>query len=317
MRKSWLSSLFRKEQYIRAVDTISFDVQKGEILGLAGESGCGKTTTGKLIVGLIKPTEGHVYYEGEDISLIKGRAQLLKLRSKVQMIYQDPYRSLSPRLSVYDLICEPLRFHKIVNTKAEMNKKVLEVLDLTGLPADKEFLSKRPPHLSGGQRQRVEIARRLVLNPNLLVADEPVSMLDASVKGSLINLLLDLKEKLDLTLVLITHDISVAWHLCNRVAVMYLGKIMEIGDVETVIKTPDHPYTRALISAVPTLDPEKKSYLEVDKRISGILSTSFVEIPSGCRFHPRCTFRMEKCMKVEPELLDLAKDHKVACHLYS
>ena len=312
-----LASFLLKQLYIRAVDNISFDVKKAEVLGLVGESGCGKTTTGKLIIGLIEPTGGHVYFEGKDVFAIKKKAERMKLRREMQMIYQDPYKSLSPRLNVHDLISEPLKFHKIANTKAEIKEKVKQVLEITGLPTGKEFLSKNPPQLSGGQRQRVEIARRLIINPKLLVADEPTSMVDASVKGSLINLLLDLKEKLSLTLILITHDLSIAWQLCDRIAVMYLGKIVEIEDTEGVIKNPLHPYTKALISAVPTLDPETKCYLDIDKKISGMISTSSVDIPEGCRFYPRCNYRTEKCTKTEPELLNVGKDHKVACHLYN
>jgi oligopeptide/dipeptide ABC transporter ATP-binding protein len=241
---------------------------------------------------------------------------MLKFRREIQIIYQDPYKSLSPRLNIYDLISEPLKFFKITATKTEIKEKVKEILEVTGLPLENEFMFKHPLQLSGGQRQRVEIARRLILNPKFLVADEPVSMLDASVKGSILNLLADLKKKFNLTVLLITHDLSIAWHLCDRIEVMYLGKIVEIGSTEDVVREPLHPYTKALMSVVPTLDPQTKAYIDIEKKISGMVSSA-ANVPSGCRFHPRCNYKTARCVDVEPEPVNVGKDHKVICHLYN
>jgi len=267
-------------------------------------------------VRLIKPTSGHVYFEGKDLFTIKKRSQIMKFRREIQIIYQDPYKSLSPGFKIYDLISEPLKFYKITVTKTETKEKVKEIVEVVGLPLENEFMFKHPLQLSGGQRQRVEIARRIILNPKFLVADEPVSMLDASAKGSILNLLADLKKKFNLTVLLITHDLSTAWHLCNRIEVMYLGKIVEIGNIEEVIRDPLHPYTKALISAVPTLDPQTKAYMNMGKKISGMISSA-ANVPSGCRFHPRCNYKMARCDNIEPELVNVGKNHKVGCHLYN
>jgi len=303
-------SMFTPKKSVKAVDDISFKVKTGEIFGLIGESGCGKTTTGRLVLRLIEPTDGKVYFEGEDIFSMDNK-KLLEYRRKAQIIFQDPFGSLSPRSTILGLVSEPLVIHKICN-KSEVKKRVIEILDKVGLPTTQEFLTKRPVQLSGGQRQRVAIARCLILGPKFLVADEPVSMLDASIRGSLINLMLELRDKFNVTYLFITHELSVAWHMCDRIAVMYLGKIVESGPIEDVIKSPKHPYTQALMVAVPTLDTSQKFYLDVEKKIRGYISSSIYP-PSGCRFHPRCPYAIKRCSEKEPELIEIKKDHEVAC----
>ena len=311
--KSLLDMLLRKQLFIRAVDGINFEIKKGEFFGLVGESGCGKTTTARLILRVIQPTSGKVYFLGKDIFSIKNRKELLKFRREAHMIFQDPYESLSPRLSIYQILSEPLIIHKVCKDKTERDKLIMQILEDVGLPSTKEFLRKRPPMLSGGQRQRVSIARHLVLRPRFVVADEPVSMLDASLRGSILNLMTSLKEKLEITYLLITHDISLAWHVCERIGVMYLGKIVEIGPSEAIIKYPKHPYAQALMSAVPKGDPSTKSYMHIDQKIHGQVP-KLTSPPSGCRFHSRCPYAKEKCKMKEPELIKVGKDHYVACH---
>jgi peptide/nickel transport system ATP-binding protein len=315
VRRELVESILRfrgKEKSLKAVDDVSFEVKRGEILGLVGESGCGKTTIGRLILKLIAATDGKVFFEGNDVFSIKTRKELLRFRREIQMIFQDPYECLSPRLSVHDLISEPLAVHKIPTSERE--KMVMEMLETTGLPWTKEFMRKRPSNLSGGQRQRVAIARSLILRPKFIVADEPVSMLDASIKGSILRLMLHLKERFAVTYLLITHDLSIAWHLCDRIAVMYLGKIVEEGPIEVVVKNPLHPYARALMTAVPTTDLSTKSYLHIDENIYGQIPTP-INPPSGCRFHPRCPSATDLCSREEPKPIKVKKGHEVRCHL--
>lgn len=315
LKKGLIESIFSKQENVHAVDNVDLEIKKGEIFGLVGESGCGKTTLGRLLLKLIEPTSGKIYFNEKDIVHLKNKKEQLEFRKKVQVIMQDPYESLSPRRSVRNLITEPLVYHKIGNSKEERNEAVTKVLEDVELPTTKDFLNCRPRDLSGGQRQRVAIARRLILQPEFMVADEPVSMLDASIKSSILNMMTELKEKYDTTYLLITHDVSIAWHMCDRLAAMYLGNIIEQGEIENVINEPLHPYTQALISAVPTTDPSTKCFALIDEKIKGEIQTP-INPPSGCRFHPRCPKAMKKCSEQIPTFVDTGNNHKVACLLY-
>lgn len=297
---------------VHAVDGVSFKVKRGEIFGLVGESGCGKTTTGRLLVRLIEPTAGQVIFDGMEITSISSKGEMRKLRGKMQIIFQDPYESLNPRMSVYDIIAEPLQIQKAAKSYEEVGEKVREALeDFDMVPAE-EFMYRFPHELSGGQRQRVAIARAFVLRPKFLVADEPVSMLDASIRSEVLKLLLSIQKKLHASFLYITHDIALARHMCNRIAVMYLGKIVEKGSTEDIIHKPLHPYTEALIAAVPVPDPTAR-------RISVTLKgevPSAINPPSGCRFHTRCPYAMEICRKKEPPLIRVNDNRYVACYLH-
>ncbi|MEM2452638.1 MAG: ABC transporter ATP-binding protein [Candidatus Methanomethylicia archaeon] len=309
LRRGLISSLFRREPpKIKAVDNISFEVKKGEIFGLAGESGCGKTTTGRCILRLIEPTSGKIYFENIDITSLD-QEKLKPLRKHMQIIFQDPYESLNPRMKVYDIIAEPLRVQKAsIDSEEETILRVMEEVELT---PPEEFMDRFPHELSGGQRQRVAIARAFVLKPKLVVADEPVSMLDVSIRSEILNIMLREKEKYNTSIIFITHDLSLAKHICERIAIMYLGKIVEMGDIDRVLEDPKHPYTQALVSAVPIPDPEyRRSKIPIKGEIPSALNP-----PSGCRFHPRCPYAMEKCSKIEPELLNI-DNRLIACHLY-
>ncbi|MEM1550245.1 MAG: ABC transporter ATP-binding protein [Candidatus Methanomethylicia archaeon] len=309
LRRGLISSLFRREPpKIKAVDNISFEVKKGEIFGLAGESGCGKTTTGRCILRLIEPTSGKIYFENIDITSLD-QEKLKPLRKHMQIIFQDPYESLNPRMKVYDIIAEPLRVQKAsIDSEEETILRVMEEVELT---PPEEFMDRFPHELSGGQRQRVAIARAFVLKPKLVVADEPVSMLDVSIRSEILNIMLREKEKYNTSIIFITHDLSLAKHICERIAIMYLGKIVEMGDIDRVLEDPKHPYTQALVSAVPIPDPEyRRSKIPIRGEIPSALNP-----PSGCRFHPRCPYAMEKCSKIEPELLNI-DNRLIACHLY-
>lgn len=244
-------SLFGRQSYVVAVDNVSFQVEKGEVLGLVGESGSGKTTCGKLLVRLLKPTSGRILYEGADVAGLRGK-ELLGFRRRVQMIFQDPYESLNPRFTVYDAVVEPLVIQRLGDW-GERRRRVLDALEEVQLVPAEDFLARYPHELSGGQRQRVAIARALVTKPSFLVADEPVSMLDVSIRAGILNLMLELRDKLDLTMLFITHDLAVARYMCDRIAVMQKGRIVEIGDKEEIISSPTHAYTRALLSSVPGL----------------------------------------------------------------
>ena len=311
VRASILDIIRRKPKlYIRAVDGVTFDIYEKEIFCLAGESGCGKTTTGRTILRLIEPTSGKIFFKGDNI-LEYDDNKLKEFRKRAQIIFQDPYESLNPRMTVFDIIEEPLRIHK-VGTKKERFEMVLKALEDVELTPPESFVHRRPHELSGGQRQRVAIARALILNPEFIVADEPVSMLDMSIRAEILNLMLKLREEHGLTYLFITHDLAVAKYICDRIGIMYLGKIVELGSVEEVIDNPYHPYTKALISAVPTPDPRVKIG---EIPIKGEV-TSPINIPKGCRFYPRCVYAMKMCKREEPELIEVSKDHYVACHLY-
>ena len=294
---------------VKAVDGVSFEVCRGETLGLVGESGCGKTTTGRTIVRLYEPTEGTVYFDGADLSQLKG-SQLRQMRCRIQMIFQDPYASLNPRMSVLGIVGEALKAHHIA-TGPERVDRVAEMLELVGLsPA----LMKRFPHeFSGGQRQRIGLARALALNPDLIICDEPVSALDVSIQAQVVNLMEELQERLGLTYVFIAHDLSMVRHISRRVAVMYLGKIVELTDRDTLYGNPLHPYTQALLSAVPVPDPTVE---ERRKRIilEGDLPSP-AHPPEGCNFNTRCPVATDACFEMDPEFIEVEAGHLCACHL--
>ncbi|MEW6096117.1 MAG: ABC transporter ATP-binding protein [bacterium] len=294
-------------QFVHAVDEVSFSINKGRILGLVGESGSGKTTCGKLMVRLFRATSGNIFIDGKDIEHLEKR-QLKEFRKSVQMIFQDPYESLNPRMTVMDTIVEPLIIQHIGDSVFR-EEKVIQALEVVELTPPQEFIYRFPHELSGGQRQRVSIARALVVEPKFIVADEPVSMLDASIRVGIMNLLLRLKEKFNLTYIFITHDLAVARYMCDELAVMYLGKIVEKGQTEEVIKNPQHPYTKALLSAVPIPDPDyNRPRVEIKGRI-----TTPINPGVECRFASRCAQVKDICRKQMPELKSCDNQHFVAC----
>ncbi len=303
----------RSEIFVKAIDNISFDIKKKEIFGLAGESGSGKTTTGRVVLRLIEPTSGKAFFKGKDIFSVE-QTDMKTLRRQMQMIFQDPYESLNPRFTVYDIISEPLKIHKIYSSEKQVEDKVLEKLEEVKMTPPEQYLFRYPHELSGGQRQRVALARSLVLEPEFVVADEPVSMLDVSIRAEVLNLMFDLIQKHNVSFLYITHDLALARHICDRIAIMYLGKIVEMSEAEKVVYEPLHPYTKALIIAVPIPDPNAKRSEAV---IKGEIPSP-INPPSGCRFHTRCpSYIGDICRTKEPELLDTGGQHYVACHLYN
>ena len=296
--------------HIKAVESVSFQINSGKTLGLVGESGCGKTTTGNLIMSLEKPTSGNIYFKGKDI-LLMNKNQKKELCSELQMIFQDPFGSLHPRMNVEKIISEPLRVNKIYK-KNQIKDKVCEILELVGLKSDQ--LKRYPHQFSGGQRQRIGIARALTLRPKLLIADEPVSALDVSIQAQVLNLMIELQEKLNLSFLFISHDLSVIEHVSDEVAVMYLGKIVEYGSCSDIFSNPKHPYTKALLSAIPKTTPGKiKNRILLKGDVPSPLNH-----PQGCNFHTRCIdYKNGICDSISPELIDTGNNHKVACVLYS
>lgn len=303
------SLLYKQELFVKAVDGVSFDIRKGEILVLAGESGCGKTTTGRCVLYLEKPTDGTIFYGDVDLSQLD-RNEMKELRKRMQITFQDPYESLNPKQSIFSIVSEPLNVHKIPLTPSQKRERVLEALESVALTPASDYIDRYPHELSGGQRQRISIARALILHPEFMVADEPVSMLDVSIRAEILNLLLKLRDELSLTYLFITHDLAVATYIADRIGIMYLGKIMEIGPAHEVAFNSMHPYTRALISAVPSGDPTVK------KRVESLKGEppSPINVPPGCRFHPRCPYAQEICSREMPEPRDMGNDHIVACH---
>ncbi len=298
--------------HVKAVDGVSFRLLERESLGLVGESGCGKTTAGRTILRLYEPTGGEVWYTREDgsqVELTSLTPQEMKVhRRELRMIFQDPFSSLNPRLTVMDIIGEPLIIHGVTRKRAEIERRVAELMEAVGL--NPNYMGRYPHEFSGGQRQRIGLARTLSLNPRIIIADEPVSALDVSVQAQVLNLLQELKEQLGLTLLFIAHDLSVVEHICDRIAVMYLGHIMEIDDAEDLLRSPAHPYTEALVSAVPPADP--------DVRMERIILEGDVPSPSnpptGCVFHPRCRYAEDICRTEFPPMVDLGGGHMSRCH---
>jgi peptide/nickel transport system ATP-binding protein len=292
---------------VKAVDGVSFDVRRGETLGLVGESGCGKSTLGRTLLRLIDPTAGSIRFEGQELTGLSQR-ELRPLRRRMQLIFQDPYASLNPRMTVRDIIGEPFAIHGLARGR-EREEKVLALLELMGLP--REAMERYPHEFSGGQRQRIGIARSIAMRPDLVIADEPISALDVSIQAQIVNLLVDLQRELNLTYVFIAHDLKIVEYISTRVAVMYLGKIVELADAADLYRRPRHPYTQALLSAVPVPDPDhKKTRIILQGDVPSPLSP-----PPGCAFHPRCPHAFERCRRETPPLYDLGKGHTAACFL--
>jgi len=335
VRRGLSDILKRRRLYVRAVDGISFGIKDGEVFCLVGESGCGKTTTGRTVIGLTPPTAGYLLYrprpeiakQFRDLGfepvykdyfllndLFRNKKANKLLRRELQIIFQDPYGSLNPRFTIYSTLEEPLVVHGIAKTYEERFRYISKALEDVKLTPPEEFMKRYPHQLSGGQRQRVVIARALILDPRFIVADEPVSMLDVSIRAEILQLMLELKARRNLTYLFITHDLAIARLICNRIAVMYLGKIVEMGPADEIIEKPIHPYTKALVAAIPEPDPSNRFKIR-DLPIKGEVPSA-INIPPGCRFHPRCPHAFDKCSKEEPSLIEVEPGHYAACWLY-
>jgi len=302
------SMVATEKKFVKAVDHISFQIMQGEILALVGESGCGKTTTGRALLRLEEPTGGHILYKGLPVERFGSRT-LRDYRRRAQIIFQDPYNSINPKQTIFDIVAEPLEVNNVCSSEREKEDKVIEAISEAGLRPATEYLYRYPHELSGGQRQRVCIAGATVLDPDVIVADEPVASLDVSIRNDILKLMVEEKEKLGVTYIFITHDLSLAWVISDRIAVMYLGRIVEIGETEEVVANPKHPYTKALISVIPVPDP-------LSRREHVILkgeTPNPVDIPSGCRFHPRCPEAIDACKEIDPEDVHIGGDHYAAC----
>lgn len=310
VREGFIKDLFKKEKkLVRAVDGIDLLIDKGEIVSLVGESGSGKTTTGRAILNLVHHSTGNIKFNGEGFN-IKNRKRMKNFRKRAQMIFQDPYQSLNPKFMIIDIVAEPLRFIYKNISEDEMERRVIEALEFAGLKPGRNYLYRFPHELSGGQKQRVAIAAVFIISPDFIVADEPVSMLDASVRADIVKLMFEMKEKKGTSYLFITHDLALAWLVSDRIAIMYLGKIVEIGPSEIISGNCIHPYSQALISVLSNIDIKKKRKKIVLKGET----PSPTEIPKGCRFYTRCPIAKEKCLKEEPKLVERSKNHFVACH---
>lgn len=299
----------REETFVHAVDDVSFTVGRGEVLALVGESGCGKSTLALTLMGLEKPTEGQIFIEGRDITPLQGKA-LKALRRHIQMIFQDPYESLNPMMTIGEIVAEPLMVHGLASNREERVARVRQALEDAGLKPADNFIHRLPHELSGGQRQRVVIAGALALEPAVLLADEPVSMLDVSIRAEILNLLADLRRSRGISILFITHDLGTVAYIADRIAVMYLGRIVEMGPSLDVLENPLHPYTRALLSVVPVPNPRQRR----ERIILQGETPNPIHLPSGCRFHPRCPIAQPHCTQVDPEWRELRPNHWVACH---
>jgi oligopeptide/dipeptide ABC transporter ATP-binding protein len=297
-----------KTRYVHAVDGLDFILRHGEVVALVGESGCGKSTLALTLMGLEKPTEGRIFFEGGEITHADGH-NLKRLRQRIQMIFQDPYESLNPTQTIEEIVAEPLVVHRLERTAGMRHARVVKALEDAGLrPAD-VYLHRFPHELSGGQRQRVVIAGALVLEPHLLLADEPVSMLDVSIRAEILNLLADLRKTRHISIIFITHDLGTVGYFADRIAVMYLGRIVEIGRTKDILKTPRHPYTKALLSVIPVPNPR----LRRDRVILQGETPNPIDLPSGCRFHPRCPIAVECCKREDPPPITTGSEHQAAC----